>query len=447
MAEQPALPVPEFGREHDHAVAARASPTKRLLALSLPALLIGVGSALGLIVLDLAALALEDLLWEVLPATTGIDPDGAGWIIGILTGAGLATGLIVRFAPGHAGPDPATESFFPPPMPLSTLPGLAAAAILTLATGVSLGPEAPIITINVALAVWICRRLVPKIPTRLVVLMVVTGTFGALFGSPVGAALLVTSVAATIASKELLWDRLFAPLVSAAAGSIVMLLSHHGSLALPLPAVELDILPDLGIAIVVAAVAIVVGLGLLYAFPLAHRLFHRWRDPILPLTVAGLLLGILGAIGGPITLFKGLDQMAQLAEQADDFTPGQLALIVLVKLAALLIAGAAGFRGGRVFPAVCIGAAVGVLAYALFPGIPLTLAISAGVLGICLVVIRDGWLSLFIAAVVSGDAAMVPILCMVVLPGWLAVARLPEMRITPPEGHRENDAATPARPA
>ena len=60
---------------------------------------------------------------------------------------------------------------------------------------------------------------------------------------------------------------------------------------------------------------------------------------------------------------------------------------------------------------------------------------------------RDGWLSLFIAAVVSGDAAMVPILCMVVLPGWLAVARLPEMRITPPEGHRENDAATPARPA
>ena len=447
MAEQPARPVPEFGREHDHAVAARASPTKRLLALSLPALLIGVGSALGLIVLDLAALALEDLLWEVLPATTGIDPDGAGWIIGILTGAGLATGLIVRFAPGHAGPDPATESFFPPPMPLSTLPGLAAAAILTLATGVSLGPEAPIITINVALAVWICRRLVPKIPTRLVVLMVVTGTFGALFGSPVGAALLVTSVAATIASKELLWDRLFAPLVSAAAGSIVMLLSHHGSLALPLPAVELDILPDLGIAIVVAAVAIVVGLGLLYAFPLAHRLFHRWRDPILPLTVAGLLLGILGALGGPITLFKGLDQMAQLAEQADDFTPGQLALIVLVKLAALLIAGAAGFRGGRVFPAVFIGAAVGVLAYALFPGIPLTLAISAGVLGICLVVIRDGWLSLFIAAVVSGDAAMVPILCMVVLPGWLAVARLPEMRITPPEGHRENDAATPARPA
>ena len=49
MAEQPARPVPEFGREHDHAVAARASPTKRLLALSLPALLIGVGSALGLI--------------------------------------------------------------------------------------------------------------------------------------------------------------------------------------------------------------------------------------------------------------------------------------------------------------------------------------------------------------------------------------------------------------
>ncbi len=446
MADDHARPIPEFGREHDHAVAARPSPTKRLLALSLPALLIGIGSALGLIVLDLAALALEDLLWEVLPDASGIDPDSAGWIIGILTGAGLATGLIVRFAPGHAGPDPATETFFPPPLPLSTLPGLAAAAILTLATGVSLGPEAPIIAINVALAVWICRRVVPKIPTKLVVLMVVTGTFGALFGSPVGAALLVTSVAATVASKELLWDRLFAPLVSAAAGSIVMLMSHHGSLAIPLPDFELDILRDLGFALVVVAVAIVAGLGLLYAFPVAHRIFHRWRDPILPLTVAGLMLGVLGAIGGPITLFKGLDQMAQLAESADDYTAGQLAVIVLVKLAALLIAGAAGFRGGRVFPAVFIGAAIGVLAYTVFPDIPLTIAISAGVLGVCLVVIRDGWLSLFIAAVVAGDATMVPILCMVVLPGWLAVARLPEMRITPPGGHEEPEQA-PVKPA
>ena len=446
MADDHARPIPEFGREHDHAVAARPSPTKRLLALSLPALLIGIGSALGLIVLDLAALALEDLLWEVLPDASGIDPDSAGWIIGILTGAGLATGLIVRFAPGHAGPDPATETFFPPPLPLSTLPGLAAAAILTLATGVSLGPEAPIIAINVALAVWICRRVVPKIPTKLVVLMVVTGTFGALFGSPVGAALLVTSVAATVASKELLWDRLFAPLVSAAAGSIVMLMSHHGSLAIPLPDFELDILRDLGFALVVVAVAIVAGLGLLYAFPVAPRIFHRWRDPILPLTVAGLMLGVLGAIGGPITLFKGLDQMAQLAESADDYTAGQLAVIVLVKLAALLIAGAAGFRGGRVFPAVFIGAAIGVLAYTVFPDIPLTIAISAGVLGVCLVVIRDGWLSLFIAAVVAGDATMVPILCMVVLPGWLAVARLPEMRITPPGGHEEPEQA-PVKPA
>ncbi|MDZ8274607.1 ion channel protein [Microbacterium aquimaris] len=446
MADDHARPIPEFGREHDRAVAARPSPTKRLLALSLPALLIGIGSALGLIVLDVAALALEDLLWEVLPDASGIDPDSAGWIIGILTGAGLATGLIVRFTPGHAGPDPATETFFPPPLPLSTLPGLAAAAILTLATGVSLGPEAPIIAINVALAVWVCRRVVPKIPTKLVVLMVVTGTFGALFGSPVGAALLVTSVAATVASKELLWDRLFAPLVSAAAGSIVMLMSDHSSLAIPLPDFELDILRDLGFALVVVAVAIIAGLGLLYAFPVAHRIFHRWRDPILPLTVAGLMLGVLGAIGGPITLFKGLDQMAQLAESADDYTAGQLAVIVLVKLAALMIAGAAGFRGGRVFPAVFIGAAIGILAYTVFPDIPLTIAISAGVLGVCLVVIRDGWLSLFIAAVVAGDATMVPILCMVVLPGWLAVARLPEMRITPPGGHDEPEQA-PVKPA
>jgi H+/Cl- antiporter ClcA len=274
-------------------------------------------------------------------------------------------------------------------------------------------------------------------------MMVVTGTFGALFGSPVGAALLATSVAASIASKELLWDRLFLPLVSAAAGSLVMMLVGSHALSLTLPEYTPDVLVDLAFALAVAALGIVVGLGLLFSFPYVHRVFHRWTNPILPLTIAGLMLGGLAVIGGPITMFKGLSEMAELATSADDFAPWQVAVIIIVKLAALLIAAAAGFRGGRVFPAVFIGAAVGVLVYTLFPAVPLSVAIGAGVLGVCLVVVRDGWLSLFIASVVVGDPAMLPILCMVVLPGWLAVARLPQMRISEP-GHGDHAPAPSA---
>ncbi|MDE0547388.1 ion channel protein [Microbacterium sp. C7(2022)] len=428
----PARPVPEFGRKNDRAMPADPSPTRRLLMMSVPALLVGIGSALSLVILDLLAEGLDHVLWDLLPESIGFEPMVWWWVIAVLTVAGFATGLLVRFAPGHAGPDPATESFFPHPEKLSVVPGLAAAAIITLATGVSLGPEAPIITINVALAVWVFTKVLPQVPTQLVVLMVVTGTFGALFGSPIGAALLATSVAASVASKELLWDRLFLPLASAASGSIVMMLLSSHSMSLDVPESEMNVLVHLGVGVVVLALGIGVGLVLLGIFPTVHRLFHRWRGPVLPLTIAGLMLGVLGAIGGEVTMFKGLSQMQELVAEADNLTPWQLAGIVLIKVAALAIAGAAGFRGGRVFPTVFIGAAIGILAYAVFPEIPLATAIGAGVLGICLVVVRDGWLSLFIAGVVVGDATLIPILCMLVLPGWLAVARLPQMRITPP---------------
>ncbi|QKJ20093.1 ion channel protein [Microbacterium hominis] len=415
-------------------VPAEASITRRLLLMTVPALLVGIGSALSLIVLDLLAEGLDSVLWEAIPAAGGFDPYTGWWVIVVLTAAGLATGLLVRFMPGHAGPDPATESFFPHPERLSTLPGIALAAVITLATGVSLGPEGPIIAINVAVAAWIFTKFLPAVPTKLVILMVVTGTFGALFGSPVGAALLATTVAATVASKELLWDRLFLPLASAASGSLVMMLLSDHTLAIDLPSYTPNVLLDLGIALAVCGVGIGVGAIMLWAFPHLHRIFHRWRNPILPLTVGGLLLGVLGAIGGEVTMFKGLEQMQQLAQEADDLSAGQVAIIVLIKVTALLIAAAAGFRGGRVFPTVFIGAAIGILAYALFPGTPLPVAVAAGVLGVCLIVVRDGWLSLFIAAVVAGDPAILPILCMVVLPGWLVVARLREMRVTAPEG-------------
>ncbi|MEV8266760.1 hypothetical protein [Microbacterium sp. NPDC076911] len=115
-------PTPEFGRSHIQEIPAEASPTRRLLLLSGPALLIGIGSALGLVVLDLVARALENLLWDELPALGGFDDYAPWWILVVLTLAGFATGLIVRFAPGHAGPDPATESFFPLPFRSSRSP-------------------------------------------------------------------------------------------------------------------------------------------------------------------------------------------------------------------------------------------------------------------------------------------------------------------------------------
>ena len=48
-------------------------------------------------------------------------------------------------------------------------------------------------------------------------------------------------------------------------------------------------------------------------------------------------------------------------------------------------------------------------------------------LGLVLVVTRDAWLSLFMAAVVVPDTTLIPLLCIVMLPAWLLLAGKPMM--------------------
>ena len=130
-----------------------------MLLLSLPAVAIGIASSLILIVVMKIASVLQNLLWLRLPGTLGIAQDSPFWIIAILTLTGIAVGLVIRFSQGHAGPDPACEPLIGAPVPPSALPGLIVALILGLAGGVSLGPEHPIMTVNIALAVAIGARL------------------------------------------------------------------------------------------------------------------------------------------------------------------------------------------------------------------------------------------------------------------------------------------------
>lgn len=127
------------------------------------------------------------------------------------------------------------------------------------------------------------------------------------------------------------------------------------SFALPVPAYPGTQLVDLLTGALVAAVAALLGLAAVYAFPHAHRLFHSISNPVLMVTAGGMLLGVLGIVGGSVTLFKGLDEMKELTRDAAQYTATGLALVAVIKLAAMLIAGTCGFRGGRIFPSVFVG--------------------------------------------------------------------------------------------
>lgn len=413
------------------------APTPRqLLLLAVPALLVGVLSALILWGLDVVAELAEHAIWHTAPEALGV-PDGSRWwIFAILTLTGAAVGLVVWKLPGHAGADSATTELVAEPLPLSTLPSLALAVILTLAGGVSLGPENPIIAINVALSIALVARLAPKAPPALIMAMATAATIGALFGTPVAAALIFTGVVAGTPGGGALWDKLFLPLVAAGAGSITMVMLNQPSLSFALPAYGTPHAIDLATGALITAGSLAITMVGVVALPPLHTFFHRLRNPLVYATFGGLLLGLLGALGGEITLFKGLNQIGELLAHIDDWSVGALVAFGLIKLAALVVAAASGFRGGRIFPAVFIGVTFGLVGHQLLPDVPVALAVACGVLGAVLAVARDGWVSLFVAVAITGQVALLPVLCIVILPAWLLVSRAPEMLVEHPVKER-----------
>lgn len=425
------------------AAAATRITARQLLLLVIPAIAVGVVSAVMLVGATRIAKVLEDVIWTTIPDAIGVSSSGPAWIFLVLTLAGLVIGLVVAAVPGHAGPDPATIELAAPPLPLVHLPGLALVLILLLASGVSLGPENPILAVNIGLAVGLGLRLIPRIPVPVWSGLAFAGTIGAMFGTPVAAALLLTELPGN--PRIPLWDRLFAPLVAAAAGTITVDLLGGESFALvvaPFPGLQLI---DLFTGSVIAVGAALVAMVAVLAFPLSYRAFKRLGHPLVAFVIGGALLGVLGAIGGPITLFKGLTQMQELSATVTNYTAGGLAAMAVMKLIAVVIASTAGFRGGRIFPSVFAAVAMGLAIYTFFPQIPESVAISASLIGVLVAVTRSGWIALFMGGLLVGDFTILPLLCVIILPAWLVVTGRPEMVAKGPEP--DLPSAAPQAPA
>ncbi len=201
--------------------------------------------------------------------------------------------------------------------------------------------------------------------------------------------------------------------MAAAAGALTGALTtglfFHPHFSLPIAHYGQMEMTDILSGAIVAAIAIAAGMVAVWCLPRLHAMMHQMKNPVFVLGIGGLILGILGVIGGPVSLFKGLDggpvslfkgldEMQQMvANQA--FSTSDYFLLAVIKLAALVVAAASGFRGGRIFPAVFVGVALGLMLHEHVPAVPAAITVSCAILGIVLVVTRDGWLSLFMAAV------------------------------------------------
>jgi chloride channel protein, CIC family len=152
--------------------------------------------------------------------------------------------------------------------------------------------------------------------------------------------------------------------------------------------------------------------------------------PVVLLCGAGLAVGLLAVGFRAVTsqsvdlvLFSGESALPQVIAET---SAGVLALLVLVKGSAYALSLGAGFRGGPTFPAVALGAATGVLASILLPGLDLTPAVIAGLAAAASAALGLSFFGALLAALLAGSAAAetIPIAVIASVIGWLVATAL-----------------------
>ena len=396
---------------------------------------IGIVAALTTLGFLYAEHGLQELLWQDLPDALDVDPDG--WFtLAVTTVGGLAVGLVIRFMPGHGGPGPAEgHGIGETRIPMRTVPGLVLAALVSLAVGASLGPEAPLLAIAAALGPWIATRIGRETLGKLFTMAGIGSIFSLLFGSPLAAAFVGLEVTAITGHN--LYVFLIPVLVASTAGFFgfrILTESSLDSLAtLDFPAYTNMDPGHLLAALLIGAAGALTGLLVIATFRVVDRTLRPLdRIPVAKAMLGGLGIGLVALIAGQETLFSGEAALEDLLAAPDSESVGALFLILAGKIVALCISLATGFRGGRIFPVVFIGGTLGLTINQIYGGVPLAVAAAAGMAGATVAILR---LPIFCILFISffGGPLLVPLIVLAVVVAYVLVYDKPELGGEPDE--------------
>ena len=139
---------------------------------------------------------------------------------------------------------------------------------------------------------------------------------------------------------------------------------------------------DLGWAILVGAIAGVVGILFKLIMGIVHILFTPLKQhPVILAIVGGVLIGLVGSFL-PLTLYSGQNQLTEIIHNPAAYGAGLLLLLVLVKALLTSTSFATGFDGGPIFPLLFIGGTLGLALSKILPFIPQGVGVSAGMAGV-----------------------------------------------------------------
>lgn len=406
--------------------------------------LIGVGALIGIPAALLAAVflaivhALEDWLWTDLPDSLGASEPPWYLVVGLPVAGALIVVVARKLLPGNGGHSPLL-GIGGGAVPLAYAPGIALAALGTLAFGAVLGPEAPLIALGSVVGTAAVSILKARAPVDEQVLGS-AGSFSAvsaLFGGPLVAGVLLLE--GGIGLGAALLPALIPGLVAAAVGYTMFVgLGDWGglnesSLVVPnLPLYDGTHLLDLLLAIVVGVVAAIL-IALIRRLAQSIDGQAQQRMPLL-LLAGGLAVGLLALVARAMgadsqeILFSGQSSVpAEVAETS----VGVLLVVVAAKGLGYAVSLGCGFRGGPVFPAIFLGVGIATVAVIAFDVSP-TWAVAVGAGAGMAAGTRLVFSSLLFASLLVGTSGLdaIPAVVLAVVAAWLT-AKAIDQRLEP----------------
>jgi H+/Cl- antiporter ClcA len=435
-----AAPAGGMATPSDAAAQLRSPAYARLLVL---AAIIGAPiSAAAYFFLQLVGM-LQSWVYTDLPRALGFATAPLWWPLPMLGIAGVLVGLTIRHLPGGGGHSP-VDGFQPGgvPKPIE-LPGVLLAALASLGLGVVLGPEAPLIALGGGLAVCAVRLARRDVPERVGAVVAAAGSFAAisaLLGSPItGAFLLMEASGLGGATLGLV---LLPGLLAAGIGSLIFVgldqLTGLGPVALAVPGLPPFAHPDVaqfGWALVIGVLAAFVGSGIRWLATVLRAHVERHTvllTPVVGLAVAGLAIAYVAVTGHSFSdvLFSGQAELSPLLQDSAGYSVGALLMLLVCKGLAYGLS-MSSFRGGPVFPALYIGAAIGI-ALAHLPGLPMVAGVAMGIGAMCAVMLKLPLTAVMLATLLlfADGLAVMPLVIVAVVvahvvSAWLAPRQHP----------------------
>ncbi len=370
---------------------------------------------------------ISGIYWVVLMFLTDFLGGYQGWfVIPIMAICGLLAGLIIYFIgdPGEMQLIVNNIRFNKGKLDPKNNPSMILSSLLCVASGGSLGPEAPLVQVTGSTGSWLGKifRLKGEELRSLSIAGMASG-FTALFGAPLGGSLFALEILHHKHAVEY-YQAIIPALVASGFSYIVFALIVHLGLGPTwhLPAYEMATVFDFAWAIFFAVIATFVGWGFIFCTKFFKNLFGKLKTPIYVKTLmGGLLLGTI-AFYLPITRYFSHFEIETLL--VGDFTIKFLVAVLIFKIIAIAITVTSGWRGGFIIPLFFCGTALGLLIHTIFPSINLSLTIVSCMAAINACVTRTPMSTTILLATLTGFTYFIPIL-FASLTGYFLAPRIP----------------------